>query len=287
MVRHRTRGVARGRLFGLVCAGAAVVLVGCVGGTGGTATTTPAASDVLDVVALGDSIPFNSPQDCPGCTGFVDSFADALAATRGQPVEVTNRSRDDDAQSSDIREQVRSGYVDNVIGGADVVIVSAGLYDQPPYADEGEACSAAELDNEADAVAALLATTPDCIATRTATAAKQLEGALEGVRERVPDATILVLTPYNSWTGKPALDAEGPDAAAAVTSTVVAALEEWRAAACEAAATVDGECVDLLTAFNGPDGTTPAGDLLAADYTHPSQAGNDLIRDLLLAAETG
>jgi lysophospholipase L1-like esterase len=38
----------------------------------------------------------------------------------------------------------------------------------------------------------------------------------------------------------------------------------------------------VLQAFNGEDATTPAGDLVAADYTHPSQKGNDLIRDLLL-----
>ena len=39
---------------------------------------------------------------------------------------------------------------------------------------------------------------------------------------------------------------------------------------------------DLFGAFNGPDGTTPSGSLLAPDYAHPSQEGNDRIRDLLL-----
>ena len=29
-------------------------------------------------------------------------------------------------------------------------------------------------------------------------------------------------------------------------------------------------CADIYRAFNGPDGVKPSGDLLAEDYTHPS-----------------
>ena len=47
---------------------------------------------------------------------------------------------------------------------------------------------------------------------------------------------------------------------------------------------MDGVCVDVYEDFNGPDGTRPSGELLAPDYTHPSQEGNDRIRDLLLEA---
>jgi lysophospholipase L1-like esterase len=42
-------------------------------------------------------------------------------------------------------------------------------------------------------------------------------------------------------------------------------------------------CVDIYHAFNGPHGTKAAGDLLAADYTHPSDKGNALIAKLLVA----
>ncbi len=199
---------------------------------------------------------------------------------------MTNRSRDDDAQSSDIREQVRSGYVDNVIGGADVVDRVSRASRSASLRRRGRGVRLRRSGHRADAIAAVLATTPDCIATRTATAAKQLEAALEGVRERVPDATILVLTPYNSLDGKPALDAERAGCRRRCHVDVVARLRSGARQPGSRSA-VDGECVDLLSAFNGPDGTTPAGDLLAADYTHPSQAGNDLIRDLLLAAEAG
>jgi lysophospholipase L1-like esterase len=41
-------------------------------------------------------------------------------------------------------------------------------------------------------------------------------------------------------------------------------------------------CADISTEFNGEDGREPSGDLLASDYTHPSQAGNDLIAEVLI-----
>jgi hypothetical protein len=42
--------------------------------------------------------------------------------------------------------------------------------------------------------------------------------------------------------------------------------------------------VDVYSAFNGTDGTEPPTDFVGADYTHPSQEGNDVIRDLLIEA---
>ena len=43
--------------------------------------------------------------------------------------------------------------------------------------------------------------------------------------------------------------------------------------------------MDVYTAFNGPDADEPPVDFVAADYTHPSQVGNDVIRDLLIEAD--
>ena len=177
---------------------------------------------------------------------------------------------------------MQSGSLDADLSDADVVIVSAGYNDQPPY-DEGPCYDAANnLDSTQGAAQALIATTEECIATRTATAGADLAGVLQGVREISPDASILVLTAYNSWTGWPDFEALGAETADAASTTVVAGLDMWRNVVCDEADKVEGECIDLLAEFNGADGLTPAGELLAADYTHPSQKGNDLIRDLLL-----
>ena len=61
------------------------------------------------------------------------------------------------------------------------------------------------------------------------------------------------------------------------------AVDAWDKMMCEAAVKNGFTCVDIYHSFNGPDGLQAAGDLLAADYTHPSQAGNDRIAELLAA----
>lgn len=58
-------------------------------------------------------------------------------------------------------------------------------------------------------------------------------------------------------------------------------LDTWNAMLCEAAEASGFTCADIYEAFNGPDGLTPSGELLAADYTHPSNEGNELIADVL------
>ena len=49
---------------------------------------------------------------------------------------------------------------------------------------------------------------------------------------------------------------------------------------CEEAEAVGAACVDVHSAFNGTDGNEPPTNFVGADYTHPSQEGNDVIRGL-------
>lgn len=46
-------------------------------------------------MAIEDSIPYDSPEDCPGCTGFVDRYADSLHAATDCLVDAVNLSRHD------------------------------------------------------------------------------------------------------------------------------------------------------------------------------------------------
>ena len=59
---------------------------------GGEAQPGPRES-ALSLVVIGDSIPYNDTGDCPGCTGFVDRYADALAKATGREVETSNLSQ--------------------------------------------------------------------------------------------------------------------------------------------------------------------------------------------------
>ena len=60
--------------------------------------------------------------------------------------------------------------------------------------------------------------------------------------------------------------------------------DAWNAMICEAAANNGFTCADVYHAFNGPQGVEPAGNLLAADYIHPSQQGHDRIESVLTSA---
>jgi len=56
----------------------------------------------------------------------------------------------------------------------------------------------------------------------------------------------------------------------------------WNEMICGGAEAHGFVCADISVKFNGEDGTEPAGDLLAADYTHPSDKGNEVIAQVLI-----
>lgn len=242
----------------------------------------PPAQDQPALVVLGDSIPYNSPEDCAGCMSFADSYATAIGEAEGVTVAVQNLSRHDGARTADILEQVEEGGIDEALAAAETVILSAGFNDQPPYWQSGAPCSG-EVETDDEVIDLLIATTPECIAETTAAVRADYGQLLAAIRERAPDADVVTLTAYNSWSGWEGFDARPTGDAAAAEDVIVSALEQWRDAVCAETEAVEGTCVDLLAPFNGADGRAPAGELLADDYTHPSQLGNDLIRDELLA----
>lgn len=247
-----------------------------------TASADPAQANTI--LVLGDSIPYNSPDYCPGCTSFPDALAELLTEAGDEAFVADNRSRYDGARTSDILDEVKSGSLDEPLAAATIVIVSAGYNDQPPYATDGAPCFSGPIDSDDDAIAGVVATTSECIGTQTATVREQLAAVLEESRAKAPEATILALTSYDSWLGWEPLNAQPPEVRAQAEATIRESLDAWRTAVCEEAANVEGACVDLLEGFNGADGMTPAGALLAGDYTHPSQEGNDRIAELVVAA---
>ena len=99
----------------------------------------------------------------------------------------------------------------------------------------------------------------------------------------------LALDTYNDILGWCNLSACGnpPPNPPQIDKAVTIALDAWNTMTCETAKAAGFTCADVYHLFNGPKGTTWAGDLLAADYTHPSQAGNDKIADYLLSLGYG
>ncbi|MET0525070.1 MAG: SGNH/GDSL hydrolase family protein [Nocardioides sp.] len=271
---------------GVAALALALALSACGGGESDEVSESPESDpSPVSVVVIGDSIPFNAAEDCPGCTAFVDSYGTALGEELDATVEVANYSRHDGAKTRDILEQLTAGELTEPLASADVVIVSVGFNDQPPYTDTGQPCHVEEPASAAEAFDAVLDTTEECVSTATRALRETAAEVLREVRAQAPDAAVAGLVPYDSWNGWLGVENTPTAERQAVTRLISYSLVAWREALCAEVDAVDGVCIDVYQAFNGADGRRPSGDLLASDYTHPSQAGNDRIRDLLLEAD--
>ena len=113
----------------LVLLAACITIAGCAsspGDTGGetptgAAPSPPSEAPGLTLVAIGDSIPYNSEDDCPGCTGYIDRYADAVSAATGQPVEVLNLSQHTGLTLPQLLDTLYSYEED--VAGAEVIVV--------------------------------------------------------------------------------------------------------------------------------------------------------------------
>jgi len=79
---------------------------------------------------------------------------------------------------------------------------------------------------------------------------------------------------WNGWLGH-----DLPPEATEATRLTIAAGNEM---ICKAAEESEFMWAEISQAFNGADGLTPSGDLVAANYTHPSDKGNEVIAHVLI-----
>jgi lysophospholipase L1-like esterase len=240
-----------------------------------TPTTAPSARPDYLLVAIGDSIPFNSPEDCPGCTGFVSQYGDALAAATGKSVGILNRSDHTGLTVDRLLLNMKSRSVQMELADADAIIVGIAHNDVPMGRDDdscdGPFSESPDWSKFTDA----------CIKTELERFRPKYEAVYKQIAElRAGKPTILLtINRYNDWNGWP-----GHDLSATGLKVTVQVIAAWNDAICGAAEAQGFICVDLSTAFNGEEGRIPSDGLLAADYTHPSQRGNDLITRLLVDA---
>ena len=234
-------------------------------------TPAPTQNPNFLLVALGDSIP--GGLNCPdGCTGYVEAFAPMLATAIGRQVDVANLATNDSLTSPRLlnRLQVDPRYRDGV-ADAEFITIQIGFNDfQGPCSWTGhEACLAKGTSQVAANLAAILARITEIRA-----------GASVPIR---------VLTYYDNYLGDPnAASVWGFDPTAenvaAFNADYGAALATFNDVLCAAAVDAGAICVDLVPAFNGPDGTAPAIGLVSPDGVHPTTAGHVLIAETLLAA---
>ena len=225
------------------------------------------------LVAVGDSIPYNSANDCPGCTGFVDRYAEAITATTGHAVTVQNLSEHNSLQIDDLLRELKSDTVRReALANANIIIVGIAHNDVAMNTGE-DRCDAENGDNpdwsEYDAECAVASA--ELFRPKFESVFSQIVALREG-----KPTIFRTINRYNDWNGWPGhdLSPEGIEATRLV-------IDAWDEMICKAAQENGFVCADIYQAFNGPDGLKPSGDLLAADYTHPSDKGNEIIARIL------
>jgi len=222
------------------------------------------------LVALGDSLPFAGP-DCGGCPSFATLYGAMVEESAGQPARVKNLSMHDGVTTPVLVDRLRtSDPLRAAVAGADIVLISAGHNDTPWNLNDDPCDGPSGNDIDWSAY------TAECAREAADGFGPVLDDLLtevELLRDGAPTA-IRVINFYNDWIG-------WADAPPEVTPATVAVLDAFSAVICDVAAAHDAACADTYHAFNGPDGASPAGALLADDYTHPSAAGHELIADVL------
>jgi lysophospholipase L1-like esterase len=227
------------------------------------------------LVVVGDSIAITNSMTCPGCTGFVDRYADAILKATGHPVKVSNLSQPRLQVDDLLLELKTDASRRDALANADIIVVNI-AHNDTPWLRNDDPCDGPNGGK------------PDWSkynATCAAAAAEIFRPKFESVYAQIAalrggKPTIFrTINRYNDWIGWTGEAGEtNPPEATNATRVVV---DAWSAMICQAAQANGFTCADIYHAFNGSDGLTPSGDLLGKDYTHPSDKGNELIARVL------
>jgi lysophospholipase L1-like esterase len=236
-----------------------------------TTAAVPAPQTRLQLVAIGDSLPYGQ-YDCGNCATFVDLFGRDLARATTRQVEVHNLSEHTGIDSRDLRRQLASSAtMRREVAGADAITVTIG-HNDPPWNSTDDPCDG--LDGYPNADWSVY--DASCLAKMAPVFKANLNAILRTIRAlRHGKPTLLRVTDdYDDLIGDPKFDA-------ADAPLVKRFFDRYSSIACRLARTSSGICIDTYHAFNGPSGTRDAGPLLGPDHTHPNPAGHRLIARLL------
>jgi lysophospholipase L1-like esterase len=265
------RGRRPGALGCALLFGAVLALAGC-----GSGSPTPAASlagTELVLAAYGDSVTANPGEVCPDCTPWVDRYAEALTAAAGTPVDVRNHGRPS-LRVEALLQDLTSGAGAEDAAAADAILVGVGTSDAP-WNITDDAC-----DGPATSVDLVPweTYTEECIGAEVERFRPTFDAVFKRIVElRAGEPTILrTINRYNDWIG---FDGVVPPEAVEASVDYV---DAWNAMICETAEANGFACGDVGRAFNGADGRTASGDLLAPDYIHPSDKGYERIASVLV-----
>ena len=250
------------------------VVGGCSGSGSESKSDQSGQANALSLVAIGDSIPYNSPYDCPNCTGFVNRYAEALAKATGKKVNTSNLSQHNSLTLEGLLAELDE-FKDE-LSDADAIIV--GIAHNSNMLNTDAPCGV-WFDKKTKKFDELRMITPECAkswAEEYRPKYDELFATIASWREGRP-TVLRTINKYSDWLGW-----ENAHLTPDQEQRTVFAHDYWNQMICETAEAHDFGCADIYHEFNGKDGTKPSGDLLAHDYTHPSDAGNELIARVLI-----
>jgi hypothetical protein len=205
--------------------------------------------------------------------GWVQRYADLVAGRTGTDVEVVAHAQNGQTSEVLLAALREDQSLREDVGSADFVVIGAG---------------GADLNSGDDAWAAGSCSGTACYEPVVAGYATNIAAiAAEVAALRGDQPTVLrAMTGPNALTG--AEDVIPSFLAPSATEVGVFVARSERDSTCTAVREHGGECVDVLTAFNGPDGTADAYDaglLNHEDCCYPNAEGQQRMAELLL--ETG
>jgi lysophospholipase L1-like esterase len=261
---------------------AALSLAACGTGTTTVAPASPQARAAQSpgsagrvVAAFGDSIAGAPGAICPDCTPWVDRYGEAVAAATGTAVSVRNVGRPSLRVERLLQDLTDASTVADTAASADAIVVAVGNSDAP-WNITDDAC-----DGEATAVDLVPweMYTDACISAEVERFRPTFDAVFKRLVElRAGRPTIYrAIDRYNDWIGF-----EGGEVPPVAVEVSVSYNDAWNSMICESAETNGFACAEISTAFNGEDGRTASGHLLAPDYIHPSDAGHERIAEVLV-----
>lgn len=256
----------------LTLALAAVLATAAFAGASGST----AAGKPLRLVALGDSLPYNPQDRCPGCIGFPTLYGKAASKTLGVPVTVDNRGQYNSLTSVRLVGQVRTlAPMRKAISKADIIVLTIG-HNDTPWISEQDLCDGAASSAGDARLLDWSQYTTACSKLLASALRYNTADILGQVKKlRAGKTTLIRVTNFhNDRIGNPNL----PRSADAPSKLVV---DLFSKAICGAAASARVPCVDVYHAFNGKDGWTFDGPFVAPDTVHFSQRGHDVVARLL------
>ncbi len=233
----------------------------------GAGASTPSGPGAWSLVAIGDSSSTGSGD--PTGLGWVGAYANAIKNGTGHDVTVTNLARNGSSSANWVAAVKNEAAVRSQLEQADIIAIGLG---------------GSELNAGDDAFASGSCKDVACYDAPLETWKTNLDDiAIEvaGIRDGKP-TVIRAITLMNALTG--AEDVIPPFLASVATKVGVYQAHGFNKATCDILEAHGGACADLLTAFNGPDGTGDAyatGLMNKADCCYPSSKGQALIGQLL------